>query len=121
MPVADHLSMLCERFLVSCMRRSQPSHELEKIPPGPRKNKAGRPLKETLSSRFGALVQPYLNCNGIIPEISYGKVKNDIHTAAVRASLAAAVPNPVLGVAPHPVHPSEQVLPCAVHTTLSQL
>jgi hypothetical protein len=53
LPVAEHLSMLCAQFLASCMRSFHPSHDIVRIPPGPRTNKYGRPLKETLLSRFG--------------------------------------------------------------------
>jgi hypothetical protein len=120
MPVVNLLSMLCSQFLSSCMRRSHPSHATIKIPPGSRKNKSGRPMKETLSSKFGSVVEPYLS-DGIISEACYNRTKSEIHTAAVHDSLAVAAPNPVLGVEPPPVLPSERALPHAYCTTLSQL
>jgi hypothetical protein len=49
MPVAAHLSMLYTQFLASCLHPSHPSHEIVGLPPGPRHNTHGRPLKETLS------------------------------------------------------------------------
>jgi hypothetical protein len=120
MPVADHLAMLCVQFMASCMRPSHPSHELVKLPPGPRRNAQGRPLKETLSSKFGDSVSPYLQ-GGVIPEASYQKTKDSIHTAAVRTSIEAAGVNPILGIKPPEVHSSEQTLSRAYRTTLNQL
>jgi hypothetical protein len=52
MPVAEHLGMLCAQFLAGCLLPSHSSHEVVLLPPGPRKNSSGRPLKETLASRF---------------------------------------------------------------------
>jgi hypothetical protein len=49
-------------------------------------------MKETLSSKFGDEVSPYLNEDGVIPEISYNKTRSAIHTSAVRS----AGINPVL-------------------------
>jgi hypothetical protein len=78
-------------------------------------------MKETLASKFNHVVSPYLNEVGIIPGISQKRVKSDIHTAAVCASIAAYRVNPVLGTIPPPIHPSEESLPRAYRTTLAQL
>jgi hypothetical protein len=120
MPVADHLAILCVQFLASCMRPSHPSYELVKLLPGPRRNAQGRPLKETLSSKFGDSVSPYLQ-GGVVPEASYQKTKESIHTAAVRAAIDAAGVNPILGIKPPEVHSLEQTLSRAYRTTLNQL
>jgi hypothetical protein len=74
MPVATHLSMLCTQFLASCLRTSHPSHNVVKLPPGPRHNVYGRPLKETLSSKFQDAVSPFLT-NGIMQECDYKNPK----------------------------------------------
>jgi hypothetical protein len=121
LPVAKHLLMLCRQFLVSCMCPGHPSHAVVQIPPGPRKNAKGCPLKETLSSRFGDALAPHLH-GGIVPGPLYNKVKEEIYTKAVKDYLASAPPNKVLDVKPPTyIHPSEQTLPRAVQTTLSQL
>jgi hypothetical protein len=120
MPVADYLAMLCQQFLDSCLRPSHPSHEVVLLPPGPRKNKHGHPLKEMLSSKFTDSITHHLS-DGIVPEVSSNRIKSAIHTDAVRASVAAVGVNPVLGCVPPPVHPSELYLPRIYQTTLSQL
>jgi hypothetical protein len=110
MPVAAHLSMLCTKFLASCLCTSHPSHNVVKLPPGPRCNAPGRPLKETLFSKFGYAAAPFL-CEGIDLECDYKKTKYDIHTLAVSAAIAVAKPNRVLGTRPPKIHPSECDLP----------
>jgi hypothetical protein len=96
-----------------------------KIPPGRRTNKSGRPLKETLSSRFSDSAAPFLRAtpNGdIVPDALWNKVKTEIYTAAVAAAITAAEPNVFLGVRlPLDIDPSEQLLPHVYRTTLSQL
>jgi hypothetical protein len=79
LPVAEHLTMLCIQFLASCLRPSHTSHETFQLPPGPRKNQHGRPLKETLSSRFQDALTSHPR-EGIIPEANYKKVKSDVNT-----------------------------------------
>jgi hypothetical protein len=120
MPVAAHLNMLCTQFLASCLRTSHPSHDMNKLPPGPRRHAHGRPLKETLSSKFGDAVDPFLH-KGIIPGCEYKKAKDDIHTLAVSAAIVAAKPNRVLGTHLPEIHPSERELAQVYQTTLSQL
>jgi hypothetical protein len=77
-------------------------------------------MKETLSSRFFESVEPYLR-GGIVPTGLYNKIKGKIHTAAVRDFLAFAPPNDILGVKRPEIDPSEQSLPRAYRTVLSQL
>jgi hypothetical protein len=120
MPVADHLAMHCIQFLASCMRSSHPSNELVKLPPGPRRNAQGRHFKETLSSKFGNSVSPYLQ-GGVIPKANYKKTKGSIHMGTVCASINAAGVNPILGIKPPEVHSSEQTSSRPYRTTLNQL
>jgi hypothetical protein len=120
MPVAEHLSMLCTQFLANCLGPSHPSHGVVLLPPGPRTNAAGRPMKETLSSRFSAAVSPFLQ-NGIVPEPSYKSTKEAIHTDAVCTAIDKLKPNPVLGVKAPEVHASKLSLPRVYQTTLNQL
>jgi hypothetical protein len=122
MPVAEHLSMLCAQFLANCLRPSHPSHEVVQIPPGPRTNASGRPMKETLSSRFTAAVSPILQAEGgSVSELNYKRVKDLIHSSSVRASIEKLKPNPVLGTKAPDVHVSELSLPRIYQTTLTQL
>ena len=76
MPVAEHLSMLCAQFLASCLRPTHPSHETVLIPPGPRTNASGRPMKETLQSKFSAVVAPFLKAEGgTVHDVNYIHIK----------------------------------------------
>jgi hypothetical protein len=120
MPVAEHLNMLCFQFLAKCLSPSHPSHDVVLQSPGPRVNNQGRPMKETLSSKFMDTVSPFLQ-NGIIPASTYNRTEDTIHTDAVRSYLASTEPNLVLGCAPPEIDPSELTLPHAFRTTLSQL
>jgi hypothetical protein len=110
LPVAEHLTMLCSQYLASSFRPSHPSHDVVLQPPGPRKNSQGCPLKETLSSKFLDTVSPHLS-GGIMPEVSYKRAKDALHTDAVCAYLLSTGVNPVLGTKPPDVHPSEETLP----------
>jgi hypothetical protein len=120
MPVAEHLTMLCIQFLACCLSPSHPSHQTVLLPPGPRKNSNGCPMKETLSSRFGDDLAPYLQ-DGVLPAILYNRTKDAIHTNAVGSYLDSAAPNIILGTRPPEIHPSEETLPRIYRTTLSQL
>ena len=122
MPVAEHLSMLCAQFLASCLRPTHPSYETVKIPTGPRTNASGRPMKETLQSKFSATISPFLEAEGgTIHDISYGRVKVAIHAASVRDSINRLKPNPVLGAKAPEVHAYELSLSRIYQTTLAQL
>ena len=121
LPVQDHLDMLCAQFLVSAMRPIHPSHDLVQLPPGPRKNKLGRPLKETLSSKYGHVVAPFLNDQGVMAGVSYKRARESIHTAAVQNSIRKQGPNPLIGRIAPPVSASERRLPRKFRTTLNQL
>jgi hypothetical protein len=121
MRVSEHLSMLCAQYLASCSSPSHPSHDLIQLPSGPRTNNQGRPMKETLVSKFGHVVSPLLTDDGIIPAVSQKRAKTVIHTEAVRASIAAIGVNPVLGTVPPPIQSSEESLPRIFRTTLAQL
>jgi hypothetical protein len=121
LPFQKRLGMLCAQFLASAMRPMHPSHYLVLLPPGPRKNKYGRPLKETLSSRYMKVVEPYLNQNGIMAEVSYKRAIESIHTSAVRNAIKKQKINPLIGRIPPPVNVSEERLSRTFRTTLSQL
>jgi hypothetical protein len=121
LPVSEHLSMLCAQFLASCMRPGHPSHDIVLLPLGPRSNVKGHPMKETLLSPFCDALSPHFR-NGIIPCPLYNKIKDEIHTSAVRDYLASAEPNKILGVRPPTdIDPSELSLLRAFQTTNSQL
>jgi hypothetical protein len=54
-------------------------------------------------------------------EVSYKYTRDTLHTNAMRDYLASTGVNPVLGIKPPDVHPSEETLPRVYRTTLAQL
>jgi hypothetical protein len=120
MPVADHLTMLCLQFLARCRSPSHPSHETVLLSPGPHWIANGRPMKETLSSKFQDAIAPYLQ-DGVILAVLYKRTRDSIHTNAVHSYLESAIPNVILGTRPPEIHPSDQSFPRIYRTTLSQL
>jgi hypothetical protein len=108
LPVEAHLDMVCTQFLAGAMMRGHPSHDIVQRPPGPRRNKNGRPMKETLASKYMPALEKHLNKDGVIPEISYKRVLKEIHTEAVKKAIAKQSPNPLLQRAPPPISNSEK-------------
>jgi hypothetical protein len=109
LPVGIRLDMLCKQFLVSALRRAHPSHEVVLRPPGPRKNSKGRPMKETLSSKYLSSVDHFLS-DGIMSEVSYKRTLKTIHSDTVSHVKSIQGINPLLGCRPPPVSASEQRL-----------
>ena len=121
LPVQIHLDMLCSQFLLSAMRPAHPSHEVVLRPPGPRTNKAGRPMKETLSSKYLHTVQPYLNDNGVMSEVSYKRALQSIHSNAVSRALREQSNNVLLQRRPPAVSATKQLLPRAHRVVMRRL
>jgi hypothetical protein len=120
LPVQEHLDMICRQFLVSAMRPAHPSHQVVLRPSGPGTKTKGRPMKETLSSKYGASIEQYLH-NGVMSEVSYKRAIQDIHSKAVSAAKAKQGLNPLLQPHPPAVSASESSLPRVYQTTLSRL
>ena len=114
LPVTDHLNLLSSQFLVNTLKPLHASHSVVSTPLGPRR------LKETLQSKFGISVSPFLR-DGVIPPACYKEVLTTLHTTAVRTATASLGPNRVLGTTPPEIHPSESQLPRVHQATLSQL
>ena len=114
LPVAPHAKMLSSQFLASSLRRSHPSHDVINMPSGPRF------MKHTVKSAFLGEVQPFLNGDTMHQE-QYSAAKRGIHTVFVQRCIAEMGTSPVLNAPRLPVDASEQVLPCKVRSTLSQL
>ena len=106
--------MLNTQFLASCSRPSHPSHEVIQQPQGARK------MKNTLKAKHGDQIEKFLT-NGAINPTDYKKILDDIHTEAVRKSIAKLEPNPLLNAPPPPISPSEATLTRKQRTTLAQL
>ena len=77
-------------------------------------------MKETISSKYGPIVRPFLS-DGVVPAAEVKKVVNQIHTEAVLKSIDDLGVNPVLGVRPPPIDRSERSLPRRQRCVLSQL
>ena len=78
-------------------------------------------MKETLSSRYGHVVEPFLNEQGVMAEVSYKRARDSIHTSAVRDAVSKQSPNLLIGRIAPPVSDSEKRLPRIFRTTLTQL
>ena len=61
------------QFLARALQPGHPSHYVVNLPPGPRK------MKDTLSSKVGNLMEPYLQ-DGVIPAGAYKETIGKIHT-----------------------------------------
>jgi hypothetical protein len=112
--------MLCKQFLVSALRPAHPSHDVVLRPPGPRTNSKGRPMKETLSSRYLSTVEHFLS-NGVMSQVLYKRTLNIIHSDAVKLAKSQQSVNPLLGRIPPPVSASEQRLTRPFRTVLRRL
>ena len=125
LPVGPRLDMLCAQFLASAMRPGHPSHETVRLPPGPRtrvdKDGEVRPMKETLATKYFHVVEPFLNDDGVMAEVSYKRTRDTIHTNAVQKAIRRQGPNRLLGCRPPAVADSERYLPRAFQTTLNQM
>ena len=113
-PLEPHAHMLGAQFLAAASCPSHPSHHLASVPPGPRR------MKETLSSKYGPVVRPFLS-DGVIPAADVKKVSDKIHTNAVLKSIDDLGHNPVLGIRSPPIDNSECLLPRRQRCVLAQL
>jgi hypothetical protein len=118
LPVAAELDLVCFQFLASASRRDHPSHAVVNMLTGTRPGR--KEIVHTLQSRFGHVVRPFLNDDGVLPEVLYKRTINAIHTSAVARS-KCALKNRVLGTAPPDINPIESSLPRRSRTTLLQL
>ena len=114
LPINDHLSLLCKQYLASALRPTHPSHANVTTPLGPRNKKF------TLQSKFLPEVQPFLT-DGILPPPDYKKTISQLHTSAVQEAIQSSAPNPILGLIPPEIDPSELSLHRHYRTILSQL
>ena len=114
MPVAPHIEMLNQQFLVNTLKSSHPLHSVVTAPYGPRK------MKETLHSKYASSVDQHLS-NGLTDPAQHSSILKSIHTSAVAASINRLGVNPLLGTRPLPISPSERRLSRPQRTTLSQL
>ena len=114
LPVGDKLDLLCRQFLVSALRPGHPSHDVVRSDPGPRR------MKETLGTKYGDDVSPFL-VNGVIVPYQYPAVISSLHTQAVRDSITNLGENHLLQSVPLPIDDSETALNRRERTTLAQL
>jgi hypothetical protein len=103
LPVSNHLVLICTQFLAHAMRPAHPSHETVLCPSGPRQ------MKFTLQSRYISSLVPLL-VNRIIPQVSYKRIINKIHTDMV-AAVKSRLTNKHLQGPPPLVSKSEMRLP----------
>ena len=114
LPVKEHLHLLSSQYLARAMQPGHPSHDVVTLPPGPRK------MKQTLASKCGPTVEPFLQ-NGVIPPTAYKKTINQIHSEVVRDSITNLADNRVLNAPAPKINPEETHLPRKTRATLAQL
>ena len=110
--VVEHCRMLSAQYLAMALQRIHPSFEAISRQAGPRDKKA------TVKSALHNDVSPHL-VDGAIPPGELGIIRNRIHTSSIANSEALNSPNPLIGISPPPVDPSEASLPRPVRSTLS--
>ena len=116
LPVEDHLALMSRQFLAQASVESHPSFAVVPGDPGPRDH------RHTLASKHGQAVAPFLR-GGSMPRDNLRDSLTDPHTAAVARAVRIQnlSPSKVLGYHPPAVDDSEQSLPRAWRSTLSQL
>jgi hypothetical protein len=95
------------------MHPAHPLHEVVQHPPGPRQ------MKYTLASRYMPALAPHL-VNGIVPEISYKRIVNEIHSSTVK-TVKSRLFNRILQGPPPPIASTEIRLPKLARRTSAQL
>ena len=113
MTVTEHLDMLCSQYLATSLQREHPSYPVVTADPGPRSK------KQTIQQRFNPVVAPYRGPDGTISDAA--SARKDIHTTAVRNSIAARGVNRVMGGPAPAVDGEEEQLPRKTRRTLAQL
>ena len=78
--VDEHLQLLCRQFLTKSFLPEHPSFAVVSAPSGP------RPIRQTLSSRFGPDISPFMR-GGVIAPADYADSVKALHTSAVAAAL----------------------------------
>ena len=114
LPVAAKLDLLCSQFLASGLRVSHPSHATVTAPSGPRSK------KNTLGSKYGAVVEPLLS-DGVMRQEDYRPALSALHTQAVTLSITNLGENHLITSPPPPICDSEASLTRKERCALAQL
>ena len=91
LPIKVKLEMLCCQFLASACCPSHPLNPIVWSPP------RLHPMKQTLSSKFGALGVPYLDAHRQLPSQVFTRTFIQLHSYFVRVGICSLGPNRVLG------------------------
>ena len=117
-PVFDHLTLLCKQFLVNALRPNHPSHGVVTNTHNPRARSS--PIRHTLRDKFFPGIE-HVIAGGISTRDDYDEAISTLHTECVSSVLRGYPDNPVLCARTPDIDPSEELLPRAYRTTLSQL
>ena len=113
--VGDHLKLLSAQFLAKCLQPHHPSHHYVRL------DRGRRAMKETLQSKVGPVIQPFLNEDNVVAPGTYSQVIADIHTEAVSEALSKLAPSRILNANPSDVDKREIYLPSFTRKILAQL
>ena len=114
MPVEEHLLLLSAQHLAQALQPGHPSFDTVNLPPGPRR------MKDTLRTKVGHLVEPFL-VNNQIPNGAYKTTIDAIHTRIVGETIRNYPNNRVLNAPAPEVNVIEQHLPRPTRAVLAQL
>jgi hypothetical protein len=90
------------------MCESHPSDAFVRTPTGHRTGRKG--VLHTLQSKFGHVVEPYLNEDGVLSPVLYKRTLNTIHTQVVDKNKKSLV-SKLLGSVPPEISELEKTLP----------
>jgi hypothetical protein len=113
MKVKDHCVMLSKQFLLAQQKPNHPNKNEISAPP------RARPMKETLSSAYGAEIKDISYPD--LSDVDYKRGLKVIHTRSVANQLREMNKSKVLNTEPPEINVTEKLLPRATRSTLSQL
>ena len=115
LPIKFKLEMLCCQFLASACCPSHPLNPIVWSSPRP------HPMKQTLSSKFGALGVPYLDAHRQLPSQVFTRTFIQLHSYFVRVGICSLGPNRVLGHRLPIIHHEAHSLPTLHRRDLGRL
>jgi hypothetical protein len=116
--ISRQLNLACSQYLINASTNLHPSHDTVRLPTGTRPSR--KDVVHTLQSRFGHTVEPFLNDDGVVPEISRKRALKSLHTKAVVETKAKLI-SKLLGTVAPDIDPSESTLLRRTRTTFSQV
>ena len=93
LPVKEHLSLICQQFLVSALIHNHPSHRLVTDNSNPRPSTA--PIRSSLQSRFLPMMQHVLT-DGPTQADGNKEAISELHSSCDSSTIASSPDSPIL-------------------------